>query len=476
MRTTAKQTPLGVNLQSSLLQNCGLTINPDAAAHMGESKINGQYTFGSLVSSTCLFWLTYAIHDAYCRGVVLTSPAGSSTYDNLIKIGQGVCEALGNTRPPTYNDQDPSDAQVPPDTPTWYHENHPATTGYAISGTGYASPGTVDTSNIAGQGQHANWYPYDMTNVNNSITQWGFIRCWALQAWNEFNWNGGVTGSEPTRTSSGTPLSDVQYKDFCLSWTICAGFIDYNNVTVDLLVNAPTYLKGIYSNMNDLTSSDMTGISLATTAFGGDCITAGKVIDLSKIDKFGLPSVLLQTIFKFHAMTQSLNLALISAGLMPEEILDIATNNITPSKKQEQQLYGSFLVITGQDLIDILVPLNCKTKKLVTLADLLDVKKLFPNSYTTLTLPVYNTTPGPTNSKTYYPIYKGNTTNTSITNPAVAAKIGSQVLSGTPPVTETTRITTVAPASTVTTQATTPAVNSNRPAGRGGPRVNLAAQ
>lgn len=464
MRTTAKQTPLGVNLQSSYLQNCGLTINPDAQAHMGVSKVNGQYTFGSLVNKSCLFWLTYAIHDAYCRGVVLTSPAGSSVYDNLIKIGSGVCEILGNAKPPTYNREDPSDTQVPIDTPTWYHENYPATTGYAIAGEGYDSSGTVDTANILGQGQHANWIPYDMTNPNNSITQWGFIRCWALQAWNEFNWNGGVTDPPSTvpRTSSGNPLSDVQYKDFLNSWTIVAGFIDYNNVTVDLLVNAPTYLKGVYSNMNDLTSSDITGISLATTAFGRDCITAGKVIDLSKIDKFGLPSVLLQTIYKFHAMTQSLNLALISAGLMPEEILEIATAKITPSKNQEQLIYGAFLVITGQDLIDVLVPLNCKTKGLEKLADILNVRKLFPNSYTTLTVPVYNTTPSPNNSKTYYPIYKGNAVNNALKSPQISNKIGAQVLSGTPPIGDPTRITTVTPVTTITEQASNTLGNPSR--------------
>jgi hypothetical protein len=426
MRTTAKQTPLGVNLQSGYLQNIGFSINSTAESYMGSSKVNGQYTFGSVVKDTCLNLLTWSIHDAYNRGVVTTSPAGTSTYDNLISIGGGVCEALGNSKPPTYNDQDPSTNLIPADTPTWYSENCPATTGYAISGNGYASPGVVDTTNIDGQGQAANWTTYNMTNPNNSITQWGFIRCWALQAWNEFNWNGGTA-------ATGTPLSDVQYKDFCSSWSTAVGFIDYNNVTPDILANAPTYLDGVYSNMNDLTSADVTGVSLATSVFGRDCITAGKVIDLTNIDKFGMPSVLLQTIYKNHAMTQSLNLALLSADLTPNEILDIAAGRITTSNTQELKLYGAFLVIMGEDLVNILVPLNCKTIGLSTLADLLDVKKLFPNSYTTLTLPVYNTEPGPTNSKTYYPIYKDGAINESINNPNIASKIGNQVVSGRPP-------------------------------------------
>ena len=90
MRTTAKQTPLGVNLQSGYLQNIGFSINATAESYMGSSKVNGQYTFGSVVKDTCLNLLTWSIHDAYNRGVVTTSPAGTSTYDNLISIGCGL--------------------------------------------------------------------------------------------------------------------------------------------------------------------------------------------------------------------------------------------------------------------------------------------------------------------------------------------------------------------------------------------------
>lgn len=454
--STAKETPLGINVQSAYAQNCGLTINPDAAAHMGESKVNGQYTFGSIVNDSCLFWLTWAIHDAYCRGVVYTSPAGTSTYDNLIKIGQGVCEALGNAKPPTYNDQDPSDAQIPPDTPTWYHENHPATTGYAISGVGYSSAGSYVPINIAGQGQHANWYPYDMTNPNNSITQWGFVRCWALQAWNEFNWNGGVTDPEPLRASSGTPLSPVQYKDFLSSFMTCSSFIDYTNVSIDLLVNAPTYLKGTYSNMNDLDSADITGVNLATAAFGRDCIAAGKVIDLSQIAKFGLPSVLLQTIQKCHAVSQALNLALLSAGLSPDEIALIANNALpSVSKEQEQLIYGACLVIVGTDLQDILIPMNCKTPGLTCLADLLDIRKLFPNSYQSMTVPIYNKQLGlPTNSKTYYPIFEGNGVSPRLINPSIADQVGTIVPAGDPP---------IEPKSTSLAVETKPAITTSTP-------------
>ena len=79
--------------------------------------------------------------------------------------------------------------------------------------------------------------------------------------------------------------------------------------------NGKTYLKGVYSNMNDLISSDITGVTLSTSVFGQDCITLGKVIDLSQIGVFGLPSSLLRTLKKYNAITQSLSLSLLASGL-----------------------------------------------------------------------------------------------------------------------------------------------------------------
>ena len=79
----------------------------------------------------------------------------------------------------------------------------------------------------------------------------------------------------------------------------------------------------------------------------------------------------------------------------------------------------------GQDLADVCVPLNCKTPGLTSLADLLNPQKLFPNSYTALTVPVYNASPGPTNSKTYYPIYEGTGVSSRLSSTTILGSGGS---------------------------------------------------
>lgn len=394
MSNTPKQSPLGANATSSLLQNIGLTINPVAEGYMGTSITNSSYTAGTTVTSTCLNDLTNAINLAY---PLIGGSISSTTYDNLISIGSSTIPALGNSKPPTYIITDPSGQ--------WTGE---VNTGYGIAGT-------------SGSGQGVKWIPYDTTNPDPSITQWGFLRLYALQAWNEFNYNG--VFNDP---------NELKYKDFLSSFISLTSFAQNSNTMINSFYYGPSYLDGVYSNMDDLISADITNVSLSTTLFGQDCITLGKAIDLTQIQKFGLPSVLLQTLKKYNAITQSLSLALLASGLTSSEIESISIKNNAVSSLQEQQIYGAFLIIVGQDLQEILIPLNCKTQGLESLADLLNVQKIFPNSYQTLTVPIYNTTASINNSKTFYPLYDGTGINGRINTPSVKEIVGTIIPPGKP--------------------------------------------
>jgi len=99
-------------------------------------------------------------------------------------------------------------------------------------------------------------------------------------------------------------------------------------------------------------------------------------------------------------------------------------------------MYQACTIILGQDLRDVLVPLNCKTSGLESLADLLNPLKMFPSSYKSLTVPVYNTTTQVTNSKTYYLIYGGTSVNPQLTSETVTSKVGSIVTPGVPVISE----------------------------------------
>jgi hypothetical protein len=123
------------------------------------------------------------------------------------------------------------------------------------------------------------------------------------------------------------------------------------------------------------------------------------------------------TLQKNNALTKSVSLALIASGISVSELDDILGTFESITKEQERKIYGAFGIILGQDLKDVLVSLNCKTVGLESLADLLNPLKLFPNSYASLTVPVYNTVGGPANSKIYYPIYVNDGLNSQLRSP-----------------------------------------------------------
>jgi hypothetical protein len=367
MSDTGKQSPLGVNTLSSLLQNKGFNINPIMVEYTGVSTSKTTTTnLGIIVNNSCLRLLTYAINDAYDRGQVNTA-----TYNNLISIGSTSIPALGNSKAPTFN---------------W--------TGYP------------------------NWAS-DYTKANE-VTRWGYVRLFALQGYNEFNYNNGLPA----------------YKDYLSAFMAASSFIEYSNKAIMSMTNSQEFLDGTYSNMNDLISADVAGISLATSVFGRDLITSGKAINLAKISTFGLPSNLLETLQQYNCITKNVSLAILASGLELDELSQLLSNINSATKEQERRLYGAFNLIVGDSLNEVLIPLNCKTRGLESLADLLNPQKLFPNCYQTLTVPVYNTTRSPTNSKTYYPIYSNGSINGNLSSPLVVDQIGTQTPTGDPPIVE----------------------------------------
>lgn len=444
MANTGKQSPLGVNVLGSLLQNIGLFINPTAQSYMGVNKsTEGAYTPGKIVNDTSLKWLTYAINDAYNRGEASGNPSPTvdkDTYNNLLTIGQSRIPALGNSPPPTWETTDPSGIWVNQH-PDFYSINQagsPANSGYGFyNWTASYEEYVLDrTAAYKNEGQLASWYPFlatasgdDVPNVG--ITQWGWVRCLALQAWNEFNWNGETT-DQATNTPAGVPA----YQFFVDTFSSCDSFKNYSNEAIYSIQDSETFLKGTFSNQDDLISADLAGVSLSSRAFGQDLINLGSAIDFNFIKTFGLPSNLLQILKKNNALTQSVILGLLASGLSQNEIESISNGNITPTKNQEQKIYGAYLVIVNNDLEEIKVILNCKTKGLTSLADLLSVKKMFPLSYTTLTVPIYNTSPGPTNSKTYYLLFIKQELNPQLVLPRIKEIVQTIVPPLPPPIVE----------------------------------------
>ena len=435
MSNTGKQSPLGVNTLSSLLQDIGFNINPITVQYAGSSTSAGSYTLGDICQNTCLRLQTYGINAAYTGGNV-----NSTTYNNLISIGAqaSTTSTISITSTTTNFTVTYSGSAFPPTTiiridgvtPSAYNGSWEITSSSTgsftvtstlnpgtatIQGTVYygtSIPGLGNAKAISYTWQDAPSWGGTLYNASNSATQWGYIRLFPWQAYNDFNFNNGLPA----------------YKDFLQSFMISANFINYSNDAILAMSNSRYFLDGTYSNMDDLISGDITGVNLAGVAFGQDLIKGGKAINLAKINTFGLPSNLLETLQQNNGLTKAVTLALIASGLTTSEIGEILGNVATPTVGQQKKMYNAFTIILGNDLQEVLTALNCKVLDTTTdsLADLLNPMKLFPTSYASLTVPVYNTQPNtPTNSKTYYPIYSTSAVNPVLSAPSIQDQIGT---------------------------------------------------
>lgn len=251
--------------------------------------------------------------------------------------------------------------------------------------------------------------PTYTNSYSGELARYGWLRTIPYQAHTEFYINNG------------------SYSDFLSTVSTCYSKKNQLNEAINSALNSQTFLDGIYSNMNDLITSDITGVSLSTFFWGQDLVALGKALDLTTISTFGEPVNLLKTLYKNNALTKSVNLSLLSAGLSTDTITQLVEGQ-PATLEQQRLLYAAFCLIMGNDLTQVLVPLNCQTPGLETLADLLFVRKLFPNSYQTLTYPKFNGTVQPTNSKTYYLIFANGAPNL-----VIGSDVGGRLRTMVPP-------------------------------------------
>lgn len=351
MSLTGKYSPLNLNSLGSLAQNIGLRINAVAQQHMGISNSLSAHTMGSTSLNTVIRMLVHSIREGFLNGSL-------TCYTDLVTIGATSIPALGDSKPPQYQRRAPL-APYPSALPYYNDVTHS---------------------------------PY-----YDEYTSYGWLRTIPLQAHYEFYINNG------------------SYSDFLHTFNMASGFIAQSNKAIDAMNAADAYLDGTYSNMNDLITADLAGVSLALFFWGQDLIALGRALDLGTIDTYGRPSNLLKTLYKNKALTKAVNLALLAAGFSSDD-MDYIIGGEEATVEQQKKLYGAFSIVMGIDLVDALIPMNCQTKGLGTLADLLNPKMLFPTSYTTLTVPEYNATAGPTNSKTYYLLYTGGEVTSQVLN------------------------------------------------------------
>lgn len=152
--------------------------------------------------------------------------------------------------------------------------------------------------------------------------------------------------------------------------------------------NANTYLGGTFTNTNDQITGYITATTSDMPAFAIDLANLGNLIDLSNLDNLGLPSALIRQISKISGGVPSISPILVANGVAVDVVLNLNDPKATFTDTVEKQLYNAMKFVTDNALAEVLTVLGVTTPNIATMADLLDVTKIFPTSYPSLTVPI----------------------------------------------------------------------------------------
>ena len=222
------------------------------------------------------------------------------------------------------------------------------------------------------------------------------------------SWTVGNAGyATSITTAASTYLGGGDFGKFAQAFGAAQGYISLTNGIINSAVNVNSndFLGPTYSGMDNLISGDIGKVNLAFPAFGADLANIGCAVKFSRVEQLGTPASLLQNLAEcgnmLNGSTPCVTTALQAQGLSDKNIADLVNNNVqslfNPNGLTQNQFdtlqkaaYPALVNVTGDCLTEVLSILDCTTPNIVTMADLLNPVKLYPTSYTSLTLPTPN--------------------------------------------------------------------------------------
>jgi len=192
-------------------------------------------------------------------------------------------------------------------------------------------------------------------------------------------------------------LGDGSVDKFCQIFQIAAGYRQSSNDLICSAVNATTYLGPTFTTMNDLITGQLTAANLALKCFGADVAKSGNLLNLGKLADFGTPASVLQQISEEAGITSGtlscIATKLAEFGLTQSDIILLATPEASeraPTETEfntlQKRAYAAMLAIDGDCLTYALDILDAVIPDIANLGDLLDLKKIFPTSWPSMTV------------------------------------------------------------------------------------------
>ena len=181
-------------------------------------------------------------------------------------------------------------------------------------------------------------------------------------------------------------LGNGDLSKFAQAEFICQGYADTVNPFINSAVNSQTYLANTFTTMNNLETGDITAVNLSTATWGEDLINLGLLINLNNLDEFGTPIALIKQLANVGGILPSIAVTFSAFGVSLNTVVNLNNPGLTATDADQKAMYQAMTQITGDTLTQSLKLLGVKTLGINTMADLLNPVKIFPNSYTTLTV------------------------------------------------------------------------------------------
>lgn len=174
---------------------------------------------------------------------------------------------------------------------------------------------------------------------------------------------------------------------FSQAISLSESYVKQNNQFTDS-VTALNNAEITFTDMDNWITSGISGVTLATNSFGKDIEKTGRLLDFSDLSNLGNPGHLINRL----SITGALPSILVKLQEKNIDVREILERQSSTPPSILKKLYSALAEIGGSDLENIKKVLQITTNGLETVADLLDPKKIFPNSYFTLKSPVFGST------------------------------------------------------------------------------------
>lgn len=136
-----------------------------------------------------------------------------------------------------------------------------------------------------------------------------------------------------------------------------------------------------FPGQTSLITGNFSDLNTDLSAFAQDVVRVGAAVDWNNLVNFGNPLALLQTLKTRNGLLPCVVNACVLAGLSAATVNTISNAGATADAQTTATLYVAYTTLKAEDLAQVQKVLGCTTTGLTTVADLLDLAKLFPNSY-----------------------------------------------------------------------------------------------